>query len=325
MASTTSVFRIALIGGGIISRAHIAAAKGSGGRVQIVASVDPSEAARQSLGQHTGAPVFAHLDELLGSEVQLDGMIVCTPPSIRIDIVRAALARNIAVLVEKPLAHTLADARSLARLADEHPTVATAVGYCHRFVPAVVEMKRRIDAGELGELVRFENTFASWFPAMRERWMSDPAVSGGGSFIDTGCHSLDLFQHLVGNGEVAGAVFQHAWSGKGESSATVLLRGNGVAGLIESGWLEPARFTLTVVGTRGMLGYDYERPTELTHRPSEGPPQVVSVGTHETRFERQMLEFAKVARGGSSAVLARFADGLRVAEMVDSVQRTVII
>lgn len=320
-----SAFNIVLVGGGIISRAHIAAAKNSGGRVRIVASVDPLEGARASLAQHTGAPVFAHLDELFSGGVKPDGMIVCTPPSVRIPIVRSALRRGIAIMVEKPLAHTVADATALVALAADYPKVATAVGYCHRFVPAVNEMKRRVAAGEIGKLVRFENTFASWFPAMRDRWMSDPAVSGGGSFIDTGCHSLDLFRYLVGDGQVAGAVFQRQWQDRGESSATVLLRSGDVAGVIESGWLEPARFSLSLVGTQGSLSYDYEKPTELQVRAAEGAATVHPVASHESRFDQQLIAFVGLARDGSDGKLAGFTDGLRVAELVDQAQHSVII
>jgi predicted dehydrogenase len=321
-----SEFKIGLVGGGGISRAHLAAAIASGGRVRVVAAADPSPQARQRLGEATGgAPVFASVDEMLSRDVDLDGLVVCTPPNARIPIVKAALARGVAVLVEKPLAHTLHDARELANLAAQHPRVPTAVGYCHRFVPAVNEMKRRLDAGELGELVRFENVFASYLPSMRNHWMSDAAVSGGGALIDTGCHSLDLFRHLVGDATVTAAAFQNAWPGRGESSATVFVQSTRAPGVINSGWLEPTRFTIGLIGTRASLLYDYDRPTELVVRPSEGGATVVSVDTHETRFAAQLIALAGFTRGGPASDLASFGDGLRVAELVDQAQRRSII
>ncbi|MGB7161092.1 MAG: Gfo/Idh/MocA family oxidoreductase, partial [Tepidisphaeraceae bacterium] len=221
-----SEFAVALIGGGNIARAHVAAAKESGGRIRIAAVVDPSDVARQGIIRATGAAGFASIEQLLASPKvnAVRGAVVCTPPNARLPIVAALLERGIATLVEKPLAHTLADARKLDELAARHAKTVTAVGYCHRFTPAIVEMKRRIEAGEIGEISRFENTFAAPNPAMQSHWMSDRNVSGGGSFIDTGCHSLDLFLHLLGEGEVVGATFHHAWPGRGESSATVLLR-----------------------------------------------------------------------------------------------------
>jgi predicted dehydrogenase len=189
-----------------------------------------------------------------------------------------------------------------------------------------------MQAGQIGSLLRFENTFASWNPAMKHKWMSDPAVSGGGSFIDTGCHSLDLFRFLVGDGSVVGAVFARPWDGRGESNATVMLRGHDsatsgqpVAGVIESGWLEPARFTLSLIGTGGMLAYDYDRPSELMYRPMGADAEVVAVGSHETRFERQLAAFVGFAAGGGAGNLASFADGLEVAQLVDQAQQASII
>jgi len=329
-----SSFNIALIGGGGISRAHIGAAKASEGRIGIAAVVDPAESARKGVADATGAATFASVEELFASDVakRVNGLVVCTPPSARIPIISAALERGMPVLVEKPIAHRLPDAKRLAELAAKHANIVTAVGYCHRFTPAILEMKRRIDAGAIGSISRFENTFAAPNPKMATHWMSDPAVSGGGSFIDTGCHSLDLFLFLIGTGAVTSAQFFRAWPGRGESSATVLVRSdtevpsrsaktNRVAGVIQSGWLEPARFIVTVVGTEGLLHYDYEKPTELLHRPNLGEPRHVAVETHDVRFERQLEAFADAVRSGTNRSMATFEDGLKTAELVDAAQR----
>ena len=323
-----SHFAVALIGGGNIAKAHAAAAKESGGRVRIAAVVDPADAARESMMRDTGATGFASTDALLASSeaFKIRGAIVATPPNARLPIVRALLERGIAVLVEKPLAHTLSDARQLNDLAERYPRVVTAVGYCHRFTPAIAEIKKRLAAGEIGEVSRFENTFACPLPKMQSHWMSDPAVSGGGSFIDTGSHSLDLFHHLLGAGEVLAATFHRAWPGRGESSATVLLgqaTGSGMsraAGVIQSGWLEPARFTLTIVGTRGSLSYDYDRPTELLHRSNSGEAQKLEVEDHGRRFTMQLQAFADTAVNGARPPLASFRDGLVAAALVDAAQ-----
>ena len=321
-----SQFAVALIGGGNNAKAHVAAAKESGGRVRIAAVVDPADAARETITRDTGAAGFASTEAFLASSEssRIRGAIVATPPNERVPIVRALLERGVATLVEKPLAHTLADARMLKDLADRVPQVVAAVGYCHRFTPAIVEMKKRLAAGEIGQVSRFENTFACPLPQMQSHWMSDPAVSGGGSFIDTGSHSLDLFRYLIGDAEVLAATFHHAWPGRGESSATVLLRqttGSGTsraAGVIQSGWLEPARFTVTVIGTGGSLAYDYDRPTELLQRSNAGKSEKREVEDHSLRFALQLQAFADAVVNGARPPLASFGDGLAVATLVDA-------
>lgn len=330
---TPRPFHLGIVGGGGISRAHIQAARSSNESITISAVVDPAETARKAVCDATGCRAFPSIEELLSAERddrRLDGVVVCTPPSVRIPIIEAALSRGIAVLCEKPLAHCLADAQKLAELAARHPKTTAVVGYCHRFVPAIEEMKRQIDAGELGTILRFENTFACNIPAMKDRWMSDPAVSGGGSFIDTGCHSLDLYYHLFGPAQVVGATLHREWPGRGESNATVLIRGTGkfasVAGVIQSGWLEAPRFMVSVVGTRRTLSYDYDRPTELRSVTADGAATTLAVESHEIRFDRQLAAFADRANGGRLGDrMADFAAGATVAGMVDSILKSAVV
>ncbi|MGP1273546.1 MAG: Gfo/Idh/MocA family protein, partial [Phycisphaerales bacterium] len=244
---------------------------------------------------------------------------------VRVGVVRAALERGIAVLIEKPLAHTLEDARSIAKLAATHPQTTVACAYCHRFTPAIRTMVQMASDGDLGRVVRWENTFACSIPDMGGRWMSDTGVSGGGSLIDTGCHSLDLFRYMCGDMEPVGCVLDRLWPGRGESGATSLVRAasTGVAGTINNGWLEPARFVVTLVGEEALVSYDYEQPTVLTRKSVAGTLKSIEVETHEVRFDRQMAAFvAAVAGEGRDPNLATAQDGLRVAEAVDALYQS---
>ena len=177
-------------------------------------------------------------------------------------------------------------------------------------------------------MIRFENAFASTMPGMRDHWMSDSSVSGGGSFLDTGCHSLDLFRHLIGDASMTAAIFHQGWPGRGESAATAMLRATSTArhrtcvGIVQSGWAEPGRFELRLTGTRGALYYNYEQPTELRWTPVEGPATTFAIETHEVRFDRQLLAFAGLIAGETPLVLAAtFDDGLATAKLVDEAHR----
>jgi predicted dehydrogenase len=92
------------------------------------------------------------------------------------------------------------------------------------------------------------------------------------------------------------------------------------AGVIRSGWLEPARFTVTVVGTRGSLSYDYDRPTELLQRSNTGETEKRAVEDHGHRFTTQLQAFADAVVNGARLPLASFRDGLAVATLVDAAQ-----
>jgi predicted dehydrogenase len=304
--------------------------------VAIRAVVDVNAEAARKLGQECGAEAFDSLDEALAAssgERALDGVVICTPPSARVEVAERALAAGLSVLLEKPLAHTLEDGRRLAELAEAHPGQAGVMGFCHRFTPAVDTMIDRVAAGLIGRVVRFENTFAANLPHLEHGWMSDPALSGGGSLMDTGMHSLDLFRYLFGPASVDGAVFRRGWAGRGESNATVLLSapvdrrlGDGrlpvedadqpVAGVINCGWAETSRFDIRLVGSEGVLFYDFDAATALLHTDADGRRHIIEVPTHEVRFTRQLEAFIGSLSEASSAPLCGVAEGLASLELV---------
>jgi predicted dehydrogenase len=325
-------FKIGIIGAGGIAGAHAAAAKASEGAVTIAAVADPTEAARTKLAGEWNAKPFASAHDLIAAAKSLDlgGVVVCTPPHVRVAIVKASLDAGLPVLSEKPIASSLADAHVLADLTRSNPKARTAVAYCHRFTPAVLEMRRLIAAGKVGRVTRWENVFACDLPGHSGKWFSDLSVSGGGAFIDMGSHSVDLFRFMMGEAALVGAVYDHAWSGRAESGATVLLKnsvphgnniGTGTAGFIASGWAETSRFTVAVLGTAGMLFYDYEKPEEIVFKDLVGKAESISIQEHGVRFARQLKQFAAFATGGESGGLATFEDGLATARIVDAANR----
>ena len=322
MAEATKTINLGIVGAGGMGRTHSSAAASLGNKARVAAVVDANPDAAEKLAGETGADAFATAGDMiaaLGND--LDAVVLCTPPSVREDVVSAALENGTAVLVEKPLAENRAHAQRLVDLAARFPSLVTASAYCHRFTPAVREMVRRAKEGDIGRVVRWENVFACSIPDMGSKWMSEPAISGGGSLIDTGCHSLDLFQYMQGGLEPVAAIFDRKWDARGESGATSLVRSpaTGVAGVIMNGWLEPARFLVTLVGEAGILTYDYEQPESLLRKSVAGDVSTIPVETHDVRFARQIEAFVDAVAGSSrDENLATFGDGLAVAEAVES-------
>lgn len=323
----SSTFKIAIIGAGGIANAHLAAAKDSNGRVQIVAAVDPVAENRTKLAAAAGnAADFADVDALLKARkggLEINGVVVCTPPSARVAIVQKCLKAGLPVLTEKPLASTLKDAKKLASFARKYKKVPTAIGYCHRFTPAVHEMNRMAAAGELGTIVRFENFFACDLPGHQGKWFSDPKKAGGGAFLDMGSHSIDLFHAMIGPGKPVASIFNHKWKGRTETAATVVLKGTkkrnasigaGVPGVIISGWAESSRFAVSLVGDKAMVSYDYENPEVITVKDLLGKADVRPIKTCGVRFTDQLVAFANLVQNkAKNTGLATFEDGLAAA------------
>ena len=104
---------------------------------------------------------------------------------------------GIAVLCEKPLEASVDAAQALAGLVKQHDTLFMPA-FCHRFHPAIIELKKLIDGGVLGELLLFRNIFGGYFQ-LGNTFRADRALSGGGALIDNGCHSIDLYRFLMGD------------------------------------------------------------------------------------------------------------------------------
>jgi len=321
-----AAFKIGIIGAGGIAAAHFAAAKASGGRVVVAAIAEPLQANREKASAENDAAAFASAEAMFAAvksgDLHLDGVIVCTPPSIRTKIIEATFKAKLPVLMEKPIAHTLADAKKLASLATKHKKVLSFVAYCHRFAPPINEMKAMVAAGKIGTLVRVENAFACDLPSHAEKWFSDVKQSGGGAFLDMGSHSIDLFNYLTSPSKTLASVFSNKWKKRTETAATVLVQSTkkaganipaGVAGVIISGWAEASRFTLTLVGNAGTLSYDYEKPTELLFKDLLGAPTIHTVPSHDTRFQLQLVAFADAVQHKKKSQLATFAHGLAAA------------
>ncbi len=332
------VFNLSLIGSGRIAEAHLSAVASLAGRVRISSVVDVDSGAARRTAARLHARAYHAIDVAAADPDwarSTHGVLICTPPSQRVQLVDKTLGYGKPVLMEKPIAHLLPEARRLAQLAEAHPDRPCLVGFCHRFTPAIERMVELARAGELGQIVRFENIFAASIPAMNTHWMSDPAISGGGSLLDTGMHSLDLFQYLLGEPELIGACLHHAWPGRGDSNASLLVRstakgdprlpGNaGAAGVILCGWAEASRFEVRLVGTRATAGYDFEQPEALLVTTASGETERLTVESHEVRFTRQLEAFIDAAAGRETNAAARactFAEALPAMQIAAQAMR----
>jgi predicted dehydrogenase len=203
--------------------------------VTLVAVADPVEAARENVAQRSGAAAFADHEALVES-VDVDAVLVCTPPSTHTEVARHFIERDIPVLCEKPLAIYPERARRLIALADERNVLVTMASK-FRYAADVAEAKRILDSGAIGETILFENIFASRVP-MAGRWNADPAVSGGGVLIDNGTHSVDIARFVLGPIVEVSAVEGKRVQGLAvEDTAEMFLRSaDGAMGTIDLSW-----------------------------------------------------------------------------------------
>src|SRR4051812_45348872 len=181
--------RIGLLGAGRIGRIHglnVAANP----RARLVALADASPAAAESLAGATGARV-ADVEAIIGAK-DIDAVMICTPTDTHADLIEAAARAGKAVFCEKPV--DLDSARIEACLAVVRGAGAKLmIGFNRRFDPSFAALRRRIGAGEIGEVELV--TILSRDP---EPPSADYAARSGGLFRDMMIHDFDMARFLLG-------------------------------------------------------------------------------------------------------------------------------
>jgi predicted dehydrogenase len=201
--------RAAVVGCGDISVQHLAALRhlGAKGQARLAAVVDPDAGRRAAAAAAAGVPGHASLGELL-AEGGIDVVHLCTPHGDHADLAQEALAAGVHVLTEKPLAHTLRAAESLAATAEDAWAAAgTQLGVCfqNRYNAPVAAMRDLLSGGSLGRVLGAQATVMWHRPAAyyeARPWRGTWAGSGGGLLMNQAIHTLDLLQWLVGPARV---------------------------------------------------------------------------------------------------------------------------
>lgn len=188
-------FRLGIVGAGKVAALHLdAAAALAGAEVVAICDVRPEAARRMAEGH--GLRAYTDHAEMFAAG-GLDGVVVTAPHALHAPITLDAAAAGLHVLVEKPMATTLADCRRMIEACDQHQ-VRLAVGHVMRFLPPTREAKRILASGRLGRpLVINERRTATYEPGSRPEWFFDPAVAGGGIVMNVGTHSIDKVQWLA--------------------------------------------------------------------------------------------------------------------------------
>ncbi len=242
---TTRTPRGAVLGLGMIGRHHARLLQASP-RVTFAGAVDPAGDRHGVV--HDPALVFATVHELLDSG-PIDFAVVAVPTEEHPAAVRELVAAGVSVLVEKPLAATEAEARGIIETV-RAGGVHAAVGHVERCNPALIELRRRVGDGQLGEVFLIATERVGPFP---------DRIRDVGVVKDLATHDLDLVSWLGGAPvERVAAQTQHRMGREHEDLVLVTGRlAEGVTFNVNVDWLSPTKVRRTrILGERGMLVAD---------------------------------------------------------------------
>jgi predicted dehydrogenase len=230
---------IGIIGFGRIGAEHAGwIAASAHARPVAVADATP---ARQALARDRGLAAYEGIDAML-ADPAVEAVVVATPTAMHFEHTTAALAAGKHVLVEKPMALDLPQARALVEDAERRGLVLS-VFHNRRWDLDYLTLKQAIAAGTLGRVINVESHLGQWAscvgPAAREyrpNWRNEAAFGGGGLY-DWGSHFVDQIWRLMWPARPArvyGQLRGNVWSTECDDLARVLIDfDNGAIGLVE--------------------------------------------------------------------------------------------
>ncbi len=210
-------------------------------------------------------------------EAKPDAVIVCSENSRHLSLVRLAAAAKCHVLCEKPLATTVSDAQEIVRLCKEAGVILM-TAFPMRFSIPLMEVKSRLDGGELGQVYCFNSSNQGELPRKHRAWFVDRHLAGGGAIMDHTVHLVDVMRWYLSSEvsevyAVANRIF-HADEVEVETGGIVCLKfNNGVFATIDCSWSRPPYWpswgglSFEMVTDRGSVRVDAFRQnlTVFTH------------------------------------------------------------
>jgi len=308
--------RAGIIGCGGISQGHIDGYRKNNAKITALTDINKA-VAEEKAKDLNGAKCFDDYRSLLESGL-VDVVSICTPPVAHEEAAVFALERNIHVLCEKPLAHSVKSGRKIMAAAEKSEALLM-TAFRHRFLPAIRKMREMIDEGKIGPVVFFHNTFCGPAFKMKDKWFSKKAVSGGGTLMDTSIHSVDIFRYLVGEVVDQKAVMHRHLEGIDveDTSILILKAENGAIGSLTASWVAGTGMAvIDITGQDGRMIFEYSKEIRLKRR-DEKEWNIIPVES-SGGFTEEIAHLIKAIIRGEKNLSCTGKDGLRALEIVQA-------
>lgn len=257
--------------------------------------------------------LHANYEEVL-SDANVDAVVLATPHSMHVAQIIAAAKAGKHVFCEKPLALSRADADA-AVAAAQRAGITLAVGYNRRLHPAMTDLHKRIESGDLGTILHLEGTmcFPNALALTAAQWRAHRSETPCGGLTPMGVHTIDALIDLFGEvEEVFCFSLRRAVQIDADDTTSILLRMKaGMSAYLATMTATAGNYRIQVYGSQGWIRLNgmthiagassEERRSRLfgecTFQPIKGPAQTWQADAYDV--SRATLEaFARAAQGG---------------------------
>ena len=250
--------KLCVVGCGHFARIFAGEMQAIAGEVDLSFASRNAQQAAEYAATFNGKASFGSY-EAAAADSKVEAMYLCTPHHLHREHVALAAAAGKHILVEKPIARTMEEARLIVQTANQ-AGVTLMVAENYRFMAVVRLAKKLIDGGTLGglRLIQLQEE-ADFRPS---QWRASRDLNGGGVLIDGGIHKIDILLYLAGRPRdvYATALPQVLDDSEGEDGAVIITHSkSGAVGLINHSWAkvhghEPK--WVSVSGTKARISFD---------------------------------------------------------------------
>jgi len=197
---------------------------------------------------------------------KLDAVIINSPTFLHEEMALYAANAGLHIMIEKPIALTLASARRIIKSAEKNKVILM-VEQSQRFDPVHQKAKALLDKGILGDITEVHGRIGHAGPqywAKSSSWFYNKKLSGGGALMDLGIHIIDLLRWFSGKEvkEVSANLATLRKKLPVENNANVLLKfaDNTLGSFVASWTSQPYTINTHLVGSRGRLYTFFDQP-----------------------------------------------------------------
>jgi predicted dehydrogenase len=291
--------RIAALGIGWWSNV-LADAVGRSDKLQLVACFTRSEDKRRAFAAKYGCRDAATYEEIL-NDPSIEAIVNTTPNNVHLETTRAAAEAGKHVFLDKPIANTVADGRTIAE-ACERAGVVLALGYQRRRESHFRWIRAEIEAGRFGRLVQAEcnisrDRFGQFDPSS---WRYTAEGMPGGVMLQIGIHYVDVLEYLMGPVvSVSARLAQLVLPGDNPDVANMILQheNNALSSLTASYASASEFYMMNVYGKEASAYYDLF--SGLRHlRRGEQAARAIATEQNDT-IREELEEFVRCVRTGA--------------------------
>jgi len=318
------MLNVAIYGMGNWGSRLIESVQGKSSKIRFACGITRDPAAHRGAADQYGMALTSHYADAL-RDPKIDAVLIATPHSLHCQHIVEAARAGKHVFAENPITLTAATARQAVE-ATQTAGVTLGLGFNRRYAPAFVEMKRRIQAGEIGELLHIEGQHSG--PSgykLKHNWRATRAESPAGSMSPRGIHTLDSMINLGG---LVTEVYAHSARRKlqapidmDDTTSMLLKFSSGITGYFGTIFVTGELWRVHAFGTHGWI--EMRGDTELITRGLDGNPERIELpAVDKERAELEAFADAVAARQPYMVPPDQAVNGIAVIEAIVASQET---